>query len=131
MSVKILYLEDDAVSAILFQKFFCKRGYSVDVASDFLQGLEQAEITHFDLIVSDFRFPDGTAVDFLQALHKTLPEYAHVPSIIVSADVVNLLNTPIPEDLNITTTFFKPLSFTRVLEYIDFLMENRLIRGCM
>src|SRR5215210_5621415 len=65
--VRILVVEDDEEIAQVLQRSLRMEGYEVKIASDGVQGLEEAHIFFPDLIVLDLGLPrlDGGADDYL------------------------------------------------------------------
>jgi signal transduction histidine kinase len=61
---KILLIEDDSVTRLLFKKHLQLAGYEVTVAKNGEEGLQQAMQIHPDLIISDWMMPlmDGVEV---------------------------------------------------------------------
>ncbi|MEM9291960.1 MAG: response regulator [Acidobacteriota bacterium] len=74
-AVRVLYMEDDAGLARLFQKHLQRAGYAVDLAPDGNAGLEKfAEGSH-DILVVDYKMPgrDGLEVINTLAASKDMP----------------------------------------------------------
>ena len=73
----VLIVEDDAGVAILQRKRLERAGFRAVIAATAEQGLSQAREMPFDLIVLDFRLPEGiTGLEFhrqLQSLGCELP----------------------------------------------------------
>lgn len=63
---KILLIEDDHTFSRILEVFLTKRGFSVDVRHDFRSGgLALAENT-YDLLLLDYRLPDGIGLDLIE-----------------------------------------------------------------
>jgi chemosensory pili system protein ChpA (sensor histidine kinase/response regulator) len=85
-NITILIVEDDADIAELMQLLLEREGYSVRVASDGLEALQQlrTEIEP-DLILLDLMMPRMDGEQFLK--HMRADHHAHVPVVILSGHV--------------------------------------------
>jgi PAS domain S-box-containing protein len=66
--VRILYMEDMAALARLFQKNLSRSGYVVDVAPDGNQGLAMYEAGSYDVLVLDHQMPGKNGLEVLEYL---------------------------------------------------------------
>jgi len=66
--VRVLYMEDDAGLARLFQKKLSRAGYSVDLASDGRQGLALCETGAYDILVVDHQMPGKNGLEVIRCL---------------------------------------------------------------
>ncbi len=66
--MKVLVVDDDAVSRKLLAKVFADLGCEVDVASGGLEGLEKAILDPPDLLVTDWVMPDMGGGDLIRSL---------------------------------------------------------------
>ena len=78
----ILILEDDATFAQIIEVFLLKNDFQVSVAGTLQQALKQIDRQHFDLLLLDYRLPDGTGLDAL--LHARAQGNA-TPAIIMTS----------------------------------------------
>jgi DNA-binding NarL/FixJ family response regulator len=76
---KILCIEDDAESAAVLREKFERRGYTVFVAADALQGLALLLKWQPDLVLSDLSTSGLSGLDLLKRLGQLAPERARVP----------------------------------------------------
>lgn len=76
MSTKItaLVVDDDRTACRLLQEIMAKEGYEVEAAESGREALEKAEITVFDVALSDVRMPDLDGLEVLRALKRLSPE---------------------------------------------------------
>ena len=81
--IQILYIEDDAGAARLFQRTMTRAGYQVDLARDGAEGLIMAKAKTYDIMAVDQRMPiyDGLEVIRQLAAHGSLR-----PTIMVTAN---------------------------------------------
>ncbi len=81
--VRVLYMEDDAGLARLFQKHLEREGYQVDVAPDGSSGLDLYETGRYDVLAVDYKMPvrDGLDVITHLAAQGPLP-----PTIMLTAN---------------------------------------------
>jgi two-component system, cell cycle sensor histidine kinase and response regulator CckA len=70
-SVSVLYMEDDAGLARLFQKNLTRAGYAVHLASDGNQGLAMCESGTYDVVVVDHQMPGKNGLEVIRALAAT------------------------------------------------------------
>ena len=67
---KILLVEDDLTFSQLLQTFLQKNGHEIAVASGIVTGLKHLEQKIFDIILLDYRLPDGTGFDILARVRE-------------------------------------------------------------
>jgi K+-sensing histidine kinase KdpD len=76
---RILYMEDDATAAMLFQRRLEHVGYFVEIASDGEIGLEVCARNEYDLIALDYNMPKIDGISVLRELGKR----TNVPPVIM------------------------------------------------
>lgn len=72
----LLLVEDDTTFSELLQGFLGKKGHKVDTSSKVKQAIKALELKEYDLLLLDYRLPDGTGLDVLTAakgLGRNLP----------------------------------------------------------
>jgi len=79
---KILLVEDDRTFSKILETFLLKNGFYVDVKHDVRSGLVAIGEKQFDLLLLDYRLPDGTGLDFLAACEK---DCVNVPTIVMTS----------------------------------------------
>ncbi len=81
--IRVLYMEDDAGLARLFQKHLERSGYEVDLASDGSSGLALYDEGEYDVLAVDYKMPvrDGLEVIQLLAARGRIP-----PTIMLTAN---------------------------------------------
>lgn len=79
---KILIIDDDTYICTLLSNYLSEEGYGVEIAHTAKNGLEKAVKKNFDLVLLDYRLPDGEGLDNLKNLKRIIP---HVPVIVITA----------------------------------------------
>ncbi|MFD1628657.1 sigma-54-dependent transcriptional regulator [Pseudopedobacter beijingensis] len=79
---KILIVEDDSTFAQLLDGFLTKNNFATTVANSVKSGLLHLEKDSFDLLLLDYRLPDGIGLDILL---KIRAHNNHVPAIIMTS----------------------------------------------
>jgi two-component system response regulator HydG len=67
---KILLVEDDLTFSQMLQNFVQKNGHEITTASNIKTGLKFLEQNTFDLLLLDYRLPDGTGLDVLADIRE-------------------------------------------------------------
>ncbi|SDC41943.1 two-component system, NtrC family, response regulator HydG [Pedobacter soli] len=65
---RILILEDDTTFAQLLEGFLTKNGHAVTLVTHVKQSFKQLENSEFELLLIDYRLPDGTGFEVLEHL---------------------------------------------------------------
>ena len=68
---KILIIEDDAITARVYESLLARGGYKVRVAGSIGAGFEQVSQFGPDGILLDLRLPDSNGLEFLKKLRAT------------------------------------------------------------
>jgi DNA-binding NtrC family response regulator len=71
MKPKILLVEDDAASRFGFVRYFTLEGYEVSETADLAAASEAVAAQRFDAIILDINLPDGSGIDFIEALRSS------------------------------------------------------------
>lgn len=66
----ILIIEDDIVFSRLLESFLKKNGHETTVCPSIKAGLSLIKENDFQLLLLDYRLPDGVGIDVLEWLHK-------------------------------------------------------------
>lgn len=70
---KILLIEDDAAIATVVHDLLSDAGYSCEVESDGMQGLQRALTADFDLLLLDVALPSISGLDICKRVKATFP----------------------------------------------------------
>ncbi|XZF13837.1 sigma-54-dependent transcriptional regulator [Chitinophagaceae bacterium MMS25-I14] len=78
----ILLVEDDLTFTQILEGFLKKNGHTIFSAAKIRDGITALSQNKYDLLLLDYRLPDGTAMDILQT-----PSFlsAHIPAIIMTS----------------------------------------------
>ncbi|WP_339925872.1 sigma-54 dependent transcriptional regulator [uncultured Cyclobacterium sp.] len=71
---KILLIEDDLTYSKIISKFLEKNGFEVISSAKIAEGLSFYEKYQIDLIITDYRLPDGTGMEVLDHVLNSHPE---------------------------------------------------------
>lgn len=67
---RILILEDDTTFAQLLEGFLTKNGHNITLVTHIKQSLKAIESQDFDLLLIDYRLPDGVGLDVLSHIRE-------------------------------------------------------------
>lgn len=118
--MRILIVDDERVQRETLGAILSDRGYDVVVASGVIEAKSKISAQVFDIILSDFKMPDGTGVQVVEYARKFLPEalafimtaYADVNSIIESMR------------LGVLDYLLKPINVENLLGKLSLLSER-------
>ncbi len=82
--LRILLVDDDRATRLLYKALLEKSGHSVKVASNGLDALESVKVSTPQLIISDWMMPEMDGVEFCRELRKN-PEWHKIYVFIVTA----------------------------------------------
>jgi two-component system, NtrC family, response regulator AtoC len=80
---QILIVEDESVFARAVKKHLARAGYKSEIAVDLQTAKEKFESNTPDLVLLDMRLPDGSGLDFLEAIKKS--ENSDIAVLVMSA----------------------------------------------
>ncbi len=67
---KILVVDDDSSFCIMLKTFLTKKGHSVSEAFSVNEALKVFSADEFDIVLSDYRLPDGSGLDILKQVKE-------------------------------------------------------------
>lgn len=119
--MRLLLIEDDSRMASFIRRGLREENYTVDVASDGEEGLYQAQLNPYDLIVLDLLLPKKSGLEVLKTLRN---EKMTTPVLILTAK-----DKPSEKALGLDTGaddyLVKPFSFEEFLARIRALCRRR------
>jgi two-component system, NtrC family, response regulator HydG len=71
---KILVIDDDSSFCIMLKTFLTKKGHSVSEAFSVNEALKVFGTDEYDIVLSDYRLPDGSGLDILKEVKALRPE---------------------------------------------------------
>jgi len=83
----ILYVEDNQDNRMLIRRVLEAEGFSFVDAKDAAQALERLQANSIDLILMDINMPDVDGYTLTSQI-RSMPRYANVPIIAVTANVM-------------------------------------------
>jgi CheY-like chemotaxis protein len=116
--VKILYVEDDNVNALVVRRILRqRRGIEIEVAATGREAIEIALRDRPNLVLLDLNLPDASGEEILQRLQGD-PRTAGCPVVIVSGDSsVDRVHDLAP--LGVVAALGKPYEIPELLELVD------------
>ncbi|MEI8346167.1 MAG: response regulator [Pseudomonadota bacterium] len=114
MNKTILVVDDEVLIAKMIAEVLSDEGYVVQVAFDWLSGLQTLTSTNedFGLVICDYRLPGGTGLELLQELKK---KKGHAPSFLF---ITGLMDFPQGDAPEIIGSLTKPLDLDHLIQLI-------------
>jgi two-component system cell cycle response regulator DivK len=120
---KILYIEDHPAQRDIMAQMLELSGYQVAVASDGIEGLEQAHAWNPDLVLMDLRMPRMDGFEAIRELRKD-PNTAEIPIIAISA-WASAKHKERALEAGADEHFTKPVDLSRLLDTISRLLGRQ------
>lgn len=118
---QILIVEDDATFAQIIEGFLSKNNYVIETAVDLKQAFKSVENQEFELLLIDYRLPDGTGLDLLKHVRN---KGLTVPIIIMTS--FNDVRTAVKSiQLGAFDYITKPINPDELLMVIKGLLEKK------
>ncbi|WP_153631379.1 sigma-54 dependent transcriptional regulator [Prolixibacter sp. SD074] len=70
---RLLIVDDDTSFCMLLQGFLKRKGFEADTAHDYQKASQSLAKNTYDLVLTDYRLPDGTGIDVLKESKKLAP----------------------------------------------------------
>lgn len=83
---RIIIVEDDFASQLLFQRIIEREGYLCSIVSNGMEVLKMMELIHFDVIVTDWMMPE---MDGIELIRKIREQYENPPFIMMVTALAN------------------------------------------
>ena len=114
-TLPILVIDDDQAMRNMLETVLLDEGYSVLLARNGKEGLEQVSKQRPALVLLDLMMPVMDGWQFLEAI-KQMPEYSDLPILLLSAS--RQLNAT-AKDNAVKAYLSKPFELVKLLSYID------------
>lgn len=79
---KILLIEDDPTFSKIVSTFLQKKGYEISTASNLQSGEKLLQAESFDLLLLDYRLPDGIGLELIAKMGTSFPA---LPTVIITS----------------------------------------------
>ena len=73
---KILVVDDESIVTMSCQRILGEAGYEVNIAEGGREGMKQALLWDFDLVMTDLKMPDLDGMDLVRTLRNERPAMA-------------------------------------------------------
>lgn len=116
----ILIVEPDTNNATFLQQNLKAACYSVDVCTNYANASFQARTTEFDLIICEYKLPDGFATTLCEELRK---KQKHTPMIIMSS-LTDFMTRIKCLDAGADDFILKPFFFEELLAHVRAILRR-------
>jgi len=117
MNKKIMIIEDDKETQLLFKELFTSENYDVITAYNGHEAMSEIDKKNWpDLILMDLNFPQGTPEDFLKELRRG-EKGRKIPILLVSGD--SRIDLKVNE-LKVQGFIEKPFSLDNLLDQVQY-----------
>lgn len=116
-NLSLLYVEDSKCLQKIVKRELDRYGMKLETADDGLSGLRKAEITKYDIIITDYEMPNMDGYEFLKRVRQ-LKGYKYTPVIILSSREYED-NKEKWEELNIADYLSKPFDVNLMVQSVE------------
>ncbi len=118
---KILIIEDEESIVKVLSKILKEKGFNVEVAKNKREAIKKLSSQNFDIILSDYRLPDGNGIEILEFFRE---KDKITPFIIITA--YGSINGAV-EALHKGASHYipKPIDFDNLLKIISFYIQKQ------
>ncbi len=71
---RILVIDDEEIVRVSCKKCLTPEGYDVDTASNGIEGLQLAQATKYDLVLTDLKMPEMDGMEFIIKAKESQPD---------------------------------------------------------
>jgi CheY-like chemotaxis protein len=122
---QVLYVEDSATSQLLMRKYL-QSACELTITPSPRTGLTLTQERNFDLVVTDYLFPDGDALDMITRLRQARSK-AQLPIVVISSSMdATLLNRVLKAGAN--DGMAKPLPTVEFRALIERMLKDAYVR---
>jgi DNA-binding NtrC family response regulator len=119
--MRILVVDDERIQRDTLAAILSDNGYQVSTSDNVTNAKKLILESVFDLILSDFKMPDGTGLDVAESARKFLPDAA-IFIMTAYADVQSVIDSM---RVGVVDYILKPINVEALLRKIRFLDEHR------
>lgn len=119
--LRILIVEDEALFAKAVHKCLSKAGFTCDIAGSLKEARAKFDQTTPDLVLLDMRLPDGSGLDFLEALRR---DYASDVAVLVLSAYGELEDAVAAMKLKATDYLKKPIDLDELLINVEKVLDK-------
>jgi CheY-like chemotaxis protein len=123
MGKRALIVDDNLALARVTQFALDRAGFETQTARNGRLALEAAQVTQFDVVVTDQQMPELTGIELCRELRK-LPGYLDCPIILLTAKGLELELPRLREELGISGVFSKPFSPAAIVKAVEDLLNT-------
>jgi CheY-like chemotaxis protein len=118
---KILIVDDNVALARVIQFAMEGAGFETVTAQNARIAFERAQLTQFDVVITDQQMPEMTGVELCREL-RAMPAYLDCPIILLTAKGLELELPRLQHELDIDATFSKPFSPSALVKTVNELL---------
>lgn len=123
MSYRALIVDDNIALARVTQFALDRAGFETQIALNGQMGLELAQESQFDIVVTDQQMPIMSGIELCRALRE-LPNYFDCPLLLLTAKGLELELPKLREEIGINGVFCKPFSPAAVVSEVKKLLNT-------
>lgn len=123
MAYRALIVDDNIALARVTQFALDRAGFETQIALNGQMGLELAQESQFDIVVTDQQMPIMSGIELCRALRE-LPNYFDCPLILLTAKGLELELPKLREEIGINGVFCKPFSPAAVVSEVKKLLNT-------
>lgn len=124
MTMRILVVDDEKVQCETLAAILADTGYEVVAARGVQEAKGFIDTEDFNVILSDFKMPDGSGLDVAERARKRLPDAA-ILIMTAYADVSSVIDSM---RIGVIDYLLKPVNVENLLRKIQILQEHREMR---
>ncbi len=123
-NVKILYVEDEAITQIIVKKILKKISGKLYIAENGQEGFELFKVYRPDIVITDLRMPIMNGIDMI----KKIRDYDQECGIIINTEVDDIEYIIKSVDIGIDKYLVKPIEKEEIIEAIKNVLKKVIKR---
>lgn len=80
--IHVLLIEDDLTFSKILESFLTRKGFKIDTRHDLKSGIEALQSNVYDLLLLDYRLPDGSGTDIIS---RQGVDFSALPTIVITS----------------------------------------------